>query len=67
MKQKKPEKIIRIKVKKGEVLRGKTDFGAFRALSDEEVLERAKNDPDAPPCSADMLKKFKPAEDHEKD
>lgn len=40
---------------------GGMDWAAFDALTDEEVLKRAKSDPDAQPLAEDQLAKMKRA------
>lgn len=55
-------KYVRIKVKKGQSLKGKTDFERLKKMTEEEIEENAKNDPDAPLQTDEQLRKFKRVE-----
>ena len=50
-----------VKISGTEALKvnGPTDWDAFDALTDEQIIEAAKNDPDSAYPSDEELKKFK--------
>ena len=51
--------IVKISGKDTTKLKGTTDWDAVDALSDEEIAEAARNDPDSAYPSDDELKNFK--------
>ena len=52
--------ITQLTVRPGEPLpRGETDWSGLDAMSDEEVLEAARSDPDAQPLSPEELAKMR--------
>ena len=51
--------IIKITGKEALKIKGTTDWDAFDALTDEEIAEAAKSDPDSAYPSDEELKNFK--------
>lgn len=51
-------KEIQIQREKGEPVNGETDYKRLENMTEEEIEENAKNDPDAPLLSDEDLKKF---------
>ncbi|WP_096087786.1 hypothetical protein [Agaribacterium haliotis] len=49
----------KIKREKGASTDGKTDYERLKNMTEEEVEDNAKSDPDAPLLSDEDLKKFK--------
>lgn len=45
--------------KKGDSVDGKTDYERLKKMSEAEIEENAKNDPDLPLQSEEDLKRFK--------
>ncbi len=45
--------------KKGDPVDGKTDYERLKKMSEAEIEENAKNDPDLPLQSEEDLKRFK--------
>lgn len=45
--------------KKGEPTKGKTDYERLKNMTEKEIEDNAKNDPDSPLLSEEELKKFK--------
>jgi hypothetical protein len=45
--------------KKGDPTKGKTDYDRLKNMTENEIEENAKSDPDAPLLSDEELKKFK--------
>jgi len=50
---------IPVKRKKGDPVGGKTDYDRLKNMTEEEIEENAKNDPDAPLLNEKDLKKFR--------
>lgn len=50
---------IKVKRKKGDPVDGKTDYDRLKKMTEREIEENAKSDPDAPLLSDEDLKKFK--------
>ncbi len=48
-----------IKRKKGDAVDGDTDYERLKKMTEEEIEENAKTDPDAPLLTDEDLKKFK--------
>jgi len=48
-----------IKRTKGDKTDGKTDYDRLKNMTEEEIEQNAKDDPDAPLLTEDDLKKFK--------
>lgn len=48
-----------IKREKGDSSNGNTDYERLKKMTEEEVEENAKNDPDAPLLTDEELKKFR--------
>jgi|TARA_B110000211_G_scaffold137204_1_gene156970 hypothetical protein len=48
-----------IKRNKGDSVHGNTDYERLKKMTEEEVEENAKTDPDAPLLTEEDLKKFK--------
>ena len=48
--------------KKGDPVKGKTDYDRLKNMTEDEIEENAKSDPDAPLLSDEELSKFKQAE-----
>lgn len=55
-----------IEREKGEPTSGDTDYERLENMTEEEIEENAKNDPDAPLLTDDELRKFKKVKDKEK-
>ena len=55
-----------LKREKGEPTKGKTDYERLKKMTEEEIEENAKSDPDAPLLTAYELKKFKKIKPEEK-
>ena len=51
--------IVKISGKAALKMKGTTDWNAVDALTDEEIIEAAKNDPDSALPSDEELKEFK--------
>lgn len=51
--------IVKISGKEALKIKGTTDWDAVDALTDEEIVEAAKNDPDSAYPSDEELKNFK--------
>lgn len=45
--------------KKGDSVHGNTDYERLKEMTEEEIEENAKSDPDAPLLTDEDLKKFK--------
>jgi len=52
-------KEIQIQRENGEPVNGETDYKRLENMTEDEIEENAKNDPDAPLLSDEDLKKFK--------
>jgi len=52
-------KEINIERKKGDAVAGKTDYDRLEKMTEKEIENNAKSDPDAPLLSEEELKKFK--------
>lgn len=52
-------KEVEIERDKGDSTDGKTDYERLDSMSEEEIEQNAKSDPDAPLLDDDDLKKFK--------
>jgi hypothetical protein len=50
---------IHINRKKNQPTKGKTDYARLRSMTEPEIEENAKNDPDAPLIADEDMKKFK--------
>ena len=50
---------INIQRKKGDKTDGKTDYDRLKKMTEKEIEQNAKEDPDAPLLTEDELKKFK--------
>lgn len=52
--------MIKMTLEQALKLKGKTNWDAVSALSDEEIIEAAKSDPDSALPNLEQLKEFKP-------
>lgn len=52
-------KDVQIERKEGDPTCGNTDYERLKKMTEEEIEENAKNDPDAPLLADEDLKRFK--------
>ena len=52
-------KDTKVERKKGDSVNGKTDYERLRKMTEEEIEQNAKDDPDAPLQSDEDLERFK--------